>query len=387
LVLFAFISFSICQIPPNPNVQTAAVISTDRLRVSTVAYFPSILNARLIDVRSLSIAKSKVSGFIDASEFVMDDLNQTTVYFSYFAAAANLPNGINMAPTAAVATAFVTALRLFAIFEWEDHNGVPGFQDNSTDTIIGIYDLSNPNLAWDPITVTTTLLLDANNNTFRVAFITASTTDKVFFMRLTVAEQPIMVAGIRITPDIVKLDFGTRWYNPLHVPAVWTTGPSNSTLHPNAYVGILGVQVAAFGVATYNSNGNTGGNSSVVIGSNGFQGAFTWSNNASVTIQGAVYQKSVYGHIEDVSTSMTVNVNFAAAFKLKIIFLSYDGIRPDFVYHDPTFGAEIDYTQVDAASTASPTAASTVSTTKKADSSSIIFSLAILLACLFLNFM
>jgi len=181
LVFLAFIAFSYSQIPPNPSVQTAAVLSTDRLRVFSLAEYPSAAAARLIDIRSLSIAKSKVSGFVDASEFVMDDINQTTIFYSYFSAAAYLPNGVNMAPTAAVASAFITALRLFAIFEWEDHNGIPGFQDNSSDTIIGIYDLSNPSLPWDPINITYTTLMDANNVPFRVAFITASTTDKVFF--------------------------------------------------------------------------------------------------------------------------------------------------------------------------------------------------------------
>jgi len=381
-LLFAFISFVCCQtvapVPSAPTPVASPPTPLDRLRILSFLTYPSATNARVVDIRSLSITKSAVSGVIDASDFVFDTLNQTTIYYSYFAAAAYLPNGINMAPTAAAAARFVSALRFFAVFEWEDHNGIPGFQDNSADIVLTVYDLSNPLLPWNPLNITTVTLMNTNNQPFKVLYITASTVDNVFVLRAAIAEQPVTIGNVRLTSDFIKIDVAIRYFNPYHVPGAWTPGPSNNVTHPNTSVAVIGVHAASFGAASFNADNTSNGNPSVVIGSNGFNGTFTWNNQASVTIQGITTSRVVYGAVQDTVASVNINAQFVVAYKIKIFILSYDGTRPDIVFHDPEYGAMIEYNQTD-------TPLTTAMTSKTGDASSFVFSFAILLIFLFIS--
>jgi len=299
------------------------------------------------------------------------------LFYSYFFAAASLPNGPNTAPNAAIAEAFATAVRLFLVFEFDDNNGIPGFQDHSNDTIIGAYDLSNPNLKWT-ITVNISTFQDPVTNVpFHVAVITATTLDNVFFLRFTVTEHPIFLNGFRLNPDLMKVDVGIRWYDAGHVAANWTTGPSSAALHPKSGVGILALTVAKFGIAAF-SNQQTNGSSQVSFGSAGFSGVFSWSNNASTTVAGITISRGVFAHVEDTTSNGFLNAVWAAGFQLKIVFLSYEGIRPTFVFHDPEFGSNNNYASLDSSVATNVPTGPTV----HSSGSSTVISIIYLLVCL-----
>jgi len=343
-LLFILVSLFISSFAQD-TITTATITGNDRLRSITVIEYPNATDARIIDVHAVSAQKTSTTGSIDAGEFVYDTVDQTTLFYSYFSLAAQLnPNSPTNSPSAAVAAAFAFAMRAFAIFEYLDLNGVPGYQEGTADRIIGAYDLSAPSLPWNPITVSSTTLNSMNGGTFKVWNVSATTLDQVFTLTFIAVEQPVYVGPFRISPDNIKIDFSIRWFNQLHVPATWTTGPSTNT-SLNSSVGILGITIAKFGVAAYNTNGNQAGNASsnVTIGSGAFNGGFSYSPTADVTVQGVVAARSVHTVVADTSSNALVNAAWAAGWVLKIIFLSFDGGRPTLVFWDPIMGADINY--------------------------------------------
>jgi len=216
--------------------------------------------------------------------------------------------------------------------------------------VISGYDLSNTNLQWKPIRINSTVV-----GGFKVHFVEAQTMDDVFLLRFVVAEKPVFVNGIRITPDKVKIDIAIRYHNPLHVPAAWTTGPSNSTLFPNAKVGYLAItfsQFAAAGFRNGSATGNVAGELTVAAG--GFMGNFSWAPTAQFTVNGNVNNGAVYAS----ATDNTAKVQGAAiaGYSFKLIFFSFEAFRPSLVFWDPTFGADINYDTVDAQVPADTTA-------------------------------
>lgn len=55
------------------------------------------------------------------------------------------------------------------------------------------------------------------------------------------------VNGVKISPDSVKVDIAIKWFNnPLFTgPTLYSTGPSNPILVPNAMVGLVGAMAAS----------------------------------------------------------------------------------------------------------------------------------------------
>jgi hypothetical protein len=362
LILLFAISTVLSQTPTPPVATvTEAYVGPDRLRVLQINEFPAN-SPRVIDIRGLSAGKSSVSGFIDAVEFDLTTINQTALLFQYAFEAVSLPNGPSTQPNAAVAAAFAFALRAFFVFEWENNNGIPGYQANSSDVIIGGYNLSSESLPWKPITVNTTTFQGVNE-TFKVSVITAETLDGVFLLRFIAAEKPVNVGNVRISPDRIKIDFVVRYYNnPSHVPSAWTTGASDPAAHPNASVGILAFTASKFGVAAFVNGTNTNA-TGINFGSGGFNGIFNWSPTADTEVSGVAASRAVWVHAVDSTGDSSVNVGWAAGWNFKILFFSFEGFRPNLVFWDPVFGSDIDYAVVD--QQANPTAQTSANPTSQ----------------------
>jgi len=239
--------------------------------------------------------------------------------------------------------AFFFALRSLALFEFLDNDGVPGFQQTNgtnADHMVTFYDLSNPNLAWKPLVINTTKIMDTNGTLFNVSYIEAETLDEVFFVRFVVTERPIYVGSVLVTADKSKIDFGIKYYNVKHVAADWSTGPS--TLNTTK-IGYLAVTLSAAVFADF-KNGTAvgpGESSAISFGGEGVVGSFEWDPTADVHVQGEVVKGAVYAQVTDHSTRSSADV--FATFNFKFLFFSFEGHRSDLIFWDPVMGANITY--------------------------------------------
>jgi len=367
-LLFAYAFAQQAVIGGAARVQVSQLGATDVIRALQVNVFPlPPLIPRVLEVRAAQVTiNGNVSARIDACRFVVNTLSECAIYFQYFAAAASLPApGVPNPISEAAAVTFAVVIKKFAIFEYLDLDGTPGYQFGTADNITGIYQLGHANLSWKPPVYNVTVIVGVNRNV-TVHAVVWETSDEVYYMRYFLSDFPVMINGIRITPNAAKIDIGVRWFdNPKHIPAIYTTGPS---AHPTARVGILAVVggfVAAAGIQVQHTNTSTSG--SLGISARGFAAAFNYVRQANATQKGIAVAgvADVRAHVIDV----TANGNFsaqAAAFQgwtVKLVAFSFEGIsRPQEVFWDPTIGGNPDPN----AATSAPTDGQTTTVTPTA---------------------
>jgi len=355
LVLMSLLFGTIVQCRENSLANKRAVIAAvevqpgEKVRAVSLAWWPD--NApRIVQVKAIEASQSTGHSQVDAVEFVMSNISQTVLSFAYYHAEGQVPTDQdpNVNRAAAVA-AFWIAARFFVIFEYNEANGISGYQPDSTDNITRLYDLSHKDLQWKPITFETTQLQDSNGQTFKVHTIAMETMDDVFLIKFVVTERPVQVNGHRVNSDEVKVDFAIRWFNnTLHRPANWTTGPSDINDAPNSHLGIVAVTAAVAGAAAARE-GNSNQDPALVIASGAYAGFFSWKPTADVTVQGATAARAVYSHVVDTSRDPKIQAAFAAGWVVRVLLFSFEANRPEEVYWDPTFGTTIDYKLVDSA--------------------------------------
>jgi hypothetical protein len=315
---------------------TAAEVSNGKLRVLEVIQRPAV-DPRFIQITGISVQGNEKRGVVDAVQFNMTTYNESTLSFAFL-------HGEAEGPTTSI-EAFFFALRSFAVFEYLDNDGISGFQQSNgsnADQIVSMYDLSKSELPWKPLVINSTIIKDENDKTFKVSYVEAETADDVFFVRFVVTEHPIYVGTVLVTADKSKIDFGIRFYNEKHVKASWTTGPSNRT---DAKVGYIAITVAAAVFANF-KNGTAigpGEKSAVSFAAAGVVGTFEWDPTAEVHVQGAVASGAVYSQVTD--HYATTSTEVFAAYSFKFLFFSFEGSRPDLIYWDPVFGADINYSE------------------------------------------
>jgi hypothetical protein len=162
-----------------------------RVRAYDVVAFPA-LHPRFLSVRGVRLLATQTERIVDVAQFIMTDYEQASVFFGYFKDVAHAPTDAEKNISSVDAAAFAFILRSLLVFEYNEGNGVNGFQNNTADNITGGYDLSSPYLPWKDITVSSQNISDSNGNT-RVFFITMETQDEVFRMDFTIAGNPIKV--------------------------------------------------------------------------------------------------------------------------------------------------------------------------------------------------
>jgi len=315
---------------------TAATVENGKYRYLEIDEVPA-QNPRFISITGIEAKGDNNNAVVDAVQFNMTTYNESTLSFGYIHEAAQ--HGGQTAQLAA----FFFAFRSYAIFEFLNRDGVPGFQQTTglnADVIITWYDLSSPALQWKPLVLNSTVLQDASGTSFKVSYVEAETLDEVFFVRFIVTERPIYVGNVLVTADKSKIDFGIKYYNPLNVPSAWSSGPSNLT---NANIGYAAVTLSASLFADFKNGTASGANqsSSVAFGSGGVVGSFDWVPTAETHVQGVVYDGAVYAHVTDESNKL--NTQALATFSFKLLFFSFEYSRPDLIYWDPIFGADINY--------------------------------------------
>jgi hypothetical protein len=346
LAVLAIVQFAHSALKTREELRDAVVIvdnNNTRLRAYDVEFFPPN-HPRIVEFTGVEIDKTgQNTATLDACQFILTTFNQCTIFFGYFHEQAQIPttNGGNLTEISAAFFAF--AVRTFAVFEYIERNGIPGFQPNTTDGPTGLYDLSNLLLPWKDMVIEAVNFTDANGDNFTVHTITVQTLDEVFLMRFVIAGVAIEVNGVRLTPTLMKIDYQINWFTSKHVAADWTTGPSNATLFPDAQVGMLNVFAAvAEEVDVEQGQGDNSTNSTISFAAGAaFTGVFNWIVNADVTVSGVEYAGAVFATESDASSDQTGHI--AEEWLARVIFFSFNGSRPESVAWDPVFGATINY--------------------------------------------
>jgi hypothetical protein len=333
LLLICLISVAFCR---QTDTYTAATVSGSQVRAISITETPAGA-PRFVSVSAIAASSNTNSAVLDAVQFNMTTCNQSTLSFGYIHESYQQGNNGQNAQV----EAFFFAFQSFFIFEFLNLDGIPGYQQSNgsnADQIISAYDMTKPQLTWHPIVINTTVVMSSSGQPFKVSTIEAQTTDNVFFIRFVVTEQPIYVGNTLITADKSKIDFGIRYYNPLHVPAPWSTGVSNAT---NAQIGYVSAAFSAELFAAFHNGTGSSGNSMVTFGSGNVVGSFTWAPTAQVTVAGVEAAGAVYAQVT--TTSGSVNAAVFEAYSFRILLFSFQGLRPDYIYWDPILGADIVY--------------------------------------------
>jgi len=268
--------------------------------------------------------------------FFLNTLGETTLQFNYFTQSQNVRSNANPGPKNTASTQFSIAFRAYNVFEFDNNDGVPGFQETNgpnKDVVTGFSDLSNLFLKWNPI-VLQQEVINGNN----VTTVTAQTTDNVFLIKLVFTGKPTQVGTVQITPNQVKVDFAIKWFNnPLNVKSFWSTGPSNATAHPNAQVGLFAVTAAEDASFSHVNGTDT---ASITFKKSNFTASFQYANNVTVDVNGVELDAQVHVHDADVTNNQNVNMDWIANWAYKITFFSFEAARPSLVYWDPILGAD-----------------------------------------------
>jgi len=347
-VLFSLVCSGYCRLKTDEELAREVVVVDSvpgqKLRAYDATVFP-LVNPRIVKLVGLALQKNTNSkgGSIDVVEFDLNTLWQMSLAFGYFHAESDVPAN-NTGGATGSASAFAFLLRMFTVFEFDDNNGVEGYQNGTSDSINGYYDLSNIFLTWKPLVVNHTMVTDSNGNQFKVWFITAQTVDEVFLLRFTIAGTPLSVGGVHITPDSVKVDFQVNWFTALHVPAAWTpSGPSSATAHPQAKVGVAMAMAAFAESAQAKTDGSGNEQPQVTFGTAGYVGFFNWNSTADVTVQGVEAARGVTADVQE-TDDPNVQAAFKAGWIIRAMWFSFNGTRPSSVAWDPQVGTNVDYT-------------------------------------------
>jgi hypothetical protein len=171
-----------------------------------------------------------------------------------------------------------------------------------------------------------------------VTTITASTVDNVFTLRLVFSGNPIQVGNTPVTPNQVKISFTIQWFNnTLNKPSLFSTGPSDPALHPNASVALATVTVANSGVFV-NNNGTNG--FSLQFNTSTYSASFQYANNVTVIENGVQVVADVHVHLADSSNLFYYGQDWVEDWVFKIGFFSFDTVRPSLVFWDPVVGSD-----------------------------------------------
>jgi len=260
------------------------------------------------------------------------------------------------------------ALKAINVFEYNEVNGVRGYQVG--DKITGSYDLSAA--SFDAIEIQsfdiTSSVTGQENTLWKV---TAQTSDEVFAVSITFAGIPIMVGDTRLSPDSMKIDVAIKWFTSEHVPASWTTGPSDAATYPHANVAVT-IAAAASTSHSYFAETTPALNStnpSVNFNGSDVNGFFSWEPTAFLN-----HGQSQTVVIASFGDATSYKSEFSAGYEVAAAFFSFPGDRPAYVLWDPEFGS---------APAPTTTKASTTTTTSSVDnSSSVLYPIIALIALL-----
>jgi len=351
---------------PNPSIVTRDF--------STGKGYINILN-KLIAAYGYNIKGVKSANDIDvevdAVAFVMNVLTETTLqwFFAEAAVDVHFSGDGNVSFAGAEAGFLGFAARAFGIVEYEDTNGLPGFQLN--DTVLGGYDLTSPynilGSQWCNIDVSVFNYTDVNDVVLKVRSASVITIDGVFGFRVTSVGKYATIDGVKVDPNTIKIDFLINFYNnSCFLPGesyAKGASPSDPTAHPEAKIALItgfaavaaAGAVGTFKTITQDPTGNTGAGVAygVSAGASGAAAAlysyFTYKQNANITIIGGAFAeaavvatKTALGDPTGKGFWNVAQALSTAAYAkwgtVDLAVFSFESIRPNRVYWDPSAG-------------------------------------------------
>jgi len=349
-----------------------------RLRQYQVDWYP-LLHPRAVSLRGIQFKKNQTEAQLDAVVFDITTINQVSILFNYFRSQESISNGSIAEETNTTSingnSDFGFAVRTFFVYEYVDYNGIPGYQFNTSDNITGLYDLSSPHLQWKDLEIDTTNVT-VNGTFFKIFYIRAQTTDDVFTLTFTVCGTPIHVNSSQITPDSTKFDVTIRWFTDKHVKALWTTGPSNAALFPNATNGLMAGMASTVNRTILQTAANGGTDPFMSMNQTGFNGFFSWVRTVEIVQDNVTSESTVDVEVIDVLTGKReqngennetkrneargnnppagtyqqslkdIEMFFDRFTNIKLFFFSFEGFRPSAIFWDPTQGSDNDYTDL-----------------------------------------
>jgi len=327
------------------------------IREFSISWFPD-LHPRAISLRGVQIEiVDQQTADVSVVEFDITTILQTALGFSFFAAEAKSPNVTAGNLTAVKEAFFGFIFEFFAVFEFTEVNGIPGFQNGTGDIITGAYDLSSAFLPWKDLFIQSSDITGTDGKNYSLFVIACETQDEVFFMEYTVCGTNVEVNGHEVTSSSTKIDLAIQWFTDTHVPGAWTTGPSNPDLVPHAQ-NAFAMGMGAVAEVVNAGKGSGTPNPSLNFTAGGFVAFLEWDNIVEVTAQnGTVFAGDVYADIIEVEGSESGsndNGDYAEGWLVRALFFSFQGYRPAQIYWDPTVGA---VTPVNSTSSASSDAA------------------------------
>jgi len=342
VTLLAFSAYGQSVIATGTTAQASEMNGVDVFRATTVTLYPPN-NPRVLDIQAVQAEATNGSARIDAIRFTINTTSDCSVTFEYYTAAANVPPGTPNPLAQAAYAAFAMRSVAEAIYEYDDRDNVTGYQPGGLDVLTGFYDIVHPLQVWKPLVISTTIVPRPGLPNITVNFLTWETADEVFYVRFITADAPVIINGIRLTSNRMKMDIGIRWFeNPLHVAAPWATGPS---AFPNARVGMILVtaaflQVAGIQVQTL----NTSTNGTVDFATAGFTGSFGYvktaatSKNAATIIGTSAVTALAFASADN---NTQTSASILTAWSLRVIYFTFtDTVRPGEVFWDPDLGGD-----------------------------------------------
>jgi len=324
------------------NCKTTSGDTEESYRAYSAVWYP-YLHPRSISLTGIEAEKDNNEASIDAVQFNLTDLLETALAFEYFHESAETFNATTTNYTNVNASLFAFIFRFYLVFEYNEMNGIAGFQ-NGSDLITGLYDLSNAALPWNDMVINATDVIGSDGNTYKLFYVTIQTTDQVFALRFTVAGTNVNVPGAHLNPESAKIDLFIQWFQPLHVAAAWTTGPSDPEVYPNAQVG-FGLAMGALAEAASTSPANDNQNPTVNFTAGEYVGYFSWAMEVDVEDQsGDVTSGDVYSEIfqiDETAQGGDIYGSFEVGWVIRAIFFSFEGSRPSAILWDPQVGAVI----------------------------------------------
>jgi len=340
---FAFVLFlaAICFADAKKkDTVTAVQVTGSTYRAISITTFPTV-KPRLLEILAIAAERVTNQEQVDAIGFLITNINQSSLLFAYYHAQGDVPsgNGNSSGIQNGQASAFAFALRTFAVFEYDDRDGIQGFNPGGLDLLTGWYDLSHVNVTWKDFNITSATITQGST-TFQYHTIEMQTMDNVFLLRFHVATVPVQIGQTVITPNSIKIDLELQWFNnPLNVKTSYSTGQSNAAAFPNARTGVIAFTAAAAGTVTYSKQaGNTNSQVSIVAGN--VNGYFNWSNSANTVAANGVQSSGV---IAVEYQNATISAQATLSWVVSLFTFTFDVVRPTNVEWDPLMGADIKY--------------------------------------------
>jgi len=323
------------------NIVIVADHNNTRVRAYSIDTFPA-LHPRIVSLKGIRLEQVNDTRYLDVAQFIATTYGTAAIYFGYYHKVSDVPaNGLEDA-SSIKAAAFAFLLETYVVFEFDDRNGIPGFQNGTSDLITGHFNLANGFLQWKDISFSSETIT-TNGTSTKVFMVTLETKDEVFSTTFTIAGATVQTGNVTINPTTMKIDYTIKWFTDLHVQALWTTGPSNAETYPNAKVGMINILAAGFAHQSTIRNGT--GRTGLGLGNQaGFNAFFDWETD--VTVDGVTNIGGVHHYYANITSDASTS-NVSATWESTAIVFSFNGSRPASVVWDPEFGADIDYDSVD----------------------------------------